>query len=114
MAPRFLSQEWLYKPGKRQRTGRDVAIANGLHVVQRVHKATGGLLRATMEVGQDRLHNVSLSGDFFCYPGDGVTQLETVLEGISLSQVPEVLRGFYTGYEIPGVTADDWLKALVG
>jgi hypothetical protein len=67
-----------------------------------------------MKVGQERLHNVSLSGDFFCYPADGVEQLESILEGVPVSEVRDVLVGFCARYETPGVTVEDWLEVLVG
>ena len=114
LAPQFLRQEWLFKQGKSQRIRRDVKITADVRVVQRVHKAPGGLVRATMKVGQERLHNVSLSGDFFCYPADGVEQLESILEGVPVSEVRDVLVGFCARYETPGVTVEDWLEVLVG
>lgn len=109
----FLSDHWLLKKG-RETPGRDVKIAEGLKVVQRVYKAPGGLLRATLELRGDQLANVSLSGDFFCYPESAVARLEGALEGAALPQVRHVLDDFYadTGAETPGVTVDDWLKVL--
>jgi len=111
----FLSEDWLYKKGKRQ-PGRKVRIAASVDVVQRIHKAAGGLLRATLELKDNRLASVSLSGDFFCYPEGAIAQLESALEGISLEQVGTTLSWFYADHEIesPGVTTDDWMKVLVG
>jgi lipoate-protein ligase A len=111
---KFLSDEWLYKKGQR-RPGRDVKIARGVNVVQRVHKAPGGLLPATLEVKGDRLVSVSLSGDFFCYPEDGVSDLESALEGTSVDQVGDAVAAFYASGEVetPGVTPADWLKVLL-
>ncbi len=111
----FLGQEWLYKKGKRG-PGRDVKIAAGVNVVQRVHKAPGGLLRATVEVKGDRLTTVSLSGDFFCYPQDAISGLENALSGASLDRVQGIVTRFYGSgsVETPGVTIEDWLKVLVG
>ncbi|MBM4430435.1 MAG: lipoate--protein ligase family protein [Chloroflexi bacterium] len=115
LKPQFLSEEWLYKKG-RQRPGREVKIASGVNVVQRLHKAPGGLLRATMETDENRLHSVSLSGDFFCYPEDAISQLEAALEGATLEQVQGIVADFYArgGVETPGVTAEDWLRVLLG
>ena len=109
----FLGEEWLNRKGLR-RAGRDVKIASGVNVVQRVHKARGGLIRATVEVRGDRIDNVSLSGDFFCYPQDAVPKLESALEGRAVEEVLQVLARFYAGegFECPGVGVDDWLKVL--
>lgn len=113
LAPQFLSQEWLMGQTRR-RSGRDVRIASGVNVVQRVHKAPGGLLRATLEMHGEDLTYVSLSGDFFCYPADAVLSLESALQGVRKSQVSSVLDRFYASqaFEMPGVSANDWLQVL--
>jgi hypothetical protein len=79
-----------------------------------MHKAAGGLIRATIEVKDDWLAYVSLSGDFFCYPHDAIGELEAVLEGTPLDRVGDVLDGFYAQRDIetPGVVIDDWIKVL--
>jgi lipoate-protein ligase A len=113
LKPTFLSEEWLYKK-RRQMSGRDVKIASGVNVVQRMHKAPGGLIRATLEIRDGHLTDVSLSGDFFCYPQGAIGELEATLEGASLENVEGVLNVFYArdDVETPGVTAADWLKAI--
>lgn len=119
LQPTFLSEEWLYKK-RPQAAGRDVKIATGVNVLQRVHKAPGGLIRATLEVTEGRLTFVSLSGDFFCYPQDAIGDLEATLEGVSLERAESVLDEFYARgrgdgqgtVETPGVTVADWMKVL--
>lgn len=113
LKPRYLSEAWLYRKGRRQ-MGRDVKIAAGVNVIQRIHKAPGGLIRATVEVREGKMTYASLSGDFFCYPMDAVGELEAALVGVSLEQVGDVLADFYARHEIetPGVAVDDWLKVL--
>ena len=109
----FLSEEWLYKRGRRA-DGRNVKIASGVNVIQRMHKAPGGLLRATLEVTDARLSYLSLSGDFFCYPPQALQELETSLLGTTAEERRGVLNGRYAqpGFEMPGVSVDDWLKVL--
>lgn len=113
LKPTFLSGEWLYKKS-RERPGRAVKIATGVDVLHRLHKAPGGLIRATLEIRKDRLVDVSLSGDFFCYPQDTIEQLEAALQGTLLKDVEAVLTTFYAQHEAetPGVTVTDWMKAL--
>ena len=115
LKPQFLSAEWLYKRGK-SRAGREVKIASDVHVVQRVHKAPGGLLRATMELKGERLASVSLSGDFFCYPPNAVSELEAALEGVPLGEVADVVARFYATHKVetPGVSPQDWRRVLLG
>ena len=109
----FQSTEWLRKKGRRA-VGRNVKIATGVNVIQHVHKAPGGLIRATVEVGAGRWRCVSLSGDFFCHPRDAIGDLESALEGTLYTQARDVLARFYATHDIetPGVSVDDWVKAL--
>ena len=119
LKPTFLSEAWLYRK-RRQTAGRDVKIASGVNVVQRIHKAPGGLIRATWEVSDGRLAGVSLSGDFFCYPQEAIGELEAALERTSLQDVEGVLNGFYaragtdgqSAIETPGVTVANWVQVL--
>ena len=113
LEPHFRSAEWLHRKGRRA-AGRNVKIATGVNVVQHVHKAPGGLIRATVEVGAGRWRYVSLSGDFFCYPRDAIGDLEFALEGTLCTQARDVLARFYATHDIetPGVSVDDWVKAL--
>jgi lipoate---protein ligase len=112
LSSRFLGEEWLFNRRKRNFSERDVKIAGGVNVLQRVHKAPGGLLRALAELKDGRLHGVSLSGDFFCYPSDAISTLESMLEGTALSEVKGILKGFCERADTPGVTISDWLTVL--
>jgi len=85
-----------------------------VNVIQRAHKAPGGLIRATVEVEDGKWRCVSLSGDFFCYPRDAIAGLEGALAGTLCSQVRDVAARFYATHaiETPGVSVDDWVTAL--
>ena len=118
LARTHTEDEWLLKPGKRLREGsgtdRKVKIAEGVEVMQRVHKAPGGLMRATVEVHQGQIEAVSLSGDFFFYPADRLAELEQVLLGASLNEVHGIVEEFYRVHtvESPGVSPGDWSAVL--
>jgi lipoate-protein ligase A len=113
LKPTFMSDDWLYKKS-RARPGRAVKIATGVNVLQRLHKAPGGLIRATIEVQEDRLVDVALSGDFFCYPQEAIEQLEVALRGSRVKDAETTLTAFYDQrpIETPGVTVADWLQVL--
>jgi lipoate-protein ligase A len=113
LMPIFTSDEWLHKRGKRT-PGRDVKIATGINVLQRLHKAPGGLIRATFETKDDRLAWVSFSGDFFFYPAEKLESLESALVGASLKDVEQTITDFYAAERIesPGMTPSDLTKAL--
>ena len=107
------SDEWLHKRGKRV-PGRDVKIATGVNVLHRLHKAPGGLIRATFEVKNGQLAWISLSGDFFFYPAEKLEVLEAAMAGVSLKEVEQTIAAFYMveGIESPGVTPADLAHVL--
>jgi len=108
------TEDWLLRPGKRFREGRQVKIATGVHVAQRAYKAPGGLIRATVETQQDQIVAVGLSGDFFFYPAEKLADLERHLVGASLAEVQTAIEEFYqaNGISSPGVTPADVATAM--
>ena len=104
---------WLYRKGK-PAAMRSVKIRSGVEVAHRMHKAPGGLIRADFEVRDGQLSGVSISGDFFCYPKDAITRLESMLEGAPTVETQKVLEKFCSqqDIEIPGVDLQDWIKVL--
>jgi lipoate-protein ligase A len=115
LRPLMLSEAWLI-----QRRGRGaertIKIRAGVHVIQKVHKSRGGLIRADFEVYEGRLTGVSISGDFFCYPPGGIQRLEAELEGRMIPGIREVIEALYSRnvLDIPGVEVEDWLSVFSG
>lgn len=109
----FATDEWLYKRGKRREEWQ-TKIATGVEVAQRMYKAPGGLIRATVETRWERIAEVSLSGDFFFYPADKLEALEAALAGVEPGAVELTIAEFYRREEIesPGVTPSDFARAL--
>lgn len=112
---RMLTEEWLYQKGKRV-SGRDLKIMAGMQVVHKMHKAVGGLLRADFELVEGRFRGVCLSGDFFCFPEEAISRLESMLNGRPIDETAKLLELFYSSGDIqtPGIEVDDWLKVLEG
>ena len=111
----FLSDEWLYEIGRRTE-GRTVKIAAGVDVRHLVHKAPGGLIRGDVEITDGVITSLSLSGDFFFYPADKVTELSEALIGKKGAEVEETIIQFYEehGIESPGVEPADFARVVVG
>lgn len=109
----LLADEWLYRKGKRV-SGRDVKIRSGLNLRQKAYKASGGLIRSDFEIADGRFLEVSLSGDFFCFPQEAVRRLEKALEGERVGDAEEILGSFYSGQhvETPGIRVEDWMEVL--
>jgi len=113
LADQFIDDDWLRR-GRPPASERSLTIRAGLQVRQKVHKAPGGLIRATSEVEDGRLAAVSLSGDFFFYPQGKLVLLEESLAGVGLEDVEAAIGRFYgeQGVESPGVTPADFVQVL--
>jgi lipoate-protein ligase A len=109
----MISDAWLFQKGKRVEA-RVVKVRSGLNVVQRMHKANGGLIRAEFTIEDGKYIGVIISGDFFCFPRDAVDRLAAMLEDCSTDKLSKVVSDFYQTkeFDIPGVTVNDWLQAL--
>ncbi len=106
----MMGDDWLYRRGKHV-DGRVVKVRSGLEVVQRMHKAAGGLIRAEFFFEEGRFKQVAISGDFFCFPKDTVSRLEAAVEGSPIKEIAEVVTDFYQKghFELPGIAIDDWM-----
>lgn len=112
---RFASEDWLREAGGLRRAG--VRIHEDVRVGEGAHKAAGGLIRCVARVRGDRLDDIGFSGDFTARPATMPDDLEKRLRGrpVSASAVLEAVDGYYTDVrpEIPGVTPQDWLAAVM-
>jgi lipoate-protein ligase A len=108
---KMMGGDWLYRRG-RQVEGRIVKVRSGLEVVQRMHKATGGLVRAEFIVEDGRFKEVAISGDYFCFPKNTVSRLEAAIEGSLVKEIAKVVTDFYQTeyFEFPGVEINDWMQ----
>ena len=72
------------------------------------------LIRADFELREGRFSNVSLSGDFFCFPEEAIRLLEARLEGQPIQEAHTLLKSFYSkeAIETPGIGIDDWMRVL--
>ncbi len=109
----MMHEDWLYRRGKRS-DWRIVKIKSGLEVVQKMYKATGGLLRAEFCIEEGHYETVSISGDYFCFPQDTTRHLEAAIEGTSTHSLDKTLSKFYetNRFELPGIEMGDWIKLL--
>ena len=111
---RMLTDDWLFQKGRKRASGRDVKVRAGTKVLHRIHKATGGLIRADFEMTERRFGNVFLSGDFFCFPEEAISRLESKLKGSPVKETHALLTEFYSegNIETPGIEIEDWLRVL--
>ncbi|HEY72691.1 MAG TPA: lipoate--protein ligase family protein [Thermoflexia bacterium] len=113
MAARFLNDEWLLR-SRPQRPGHQVKIRDGVEIRHKMHKAPGGLIRATAQVKEGVITHVEFSGDFFFYPAEQLENLEAALAGVPVGKVEQTVARFYEEHNIesPGVTPADFVQVL--
>ncbi len=110
---KMMNDEWLSQKGHK-RIGRDIKIRAGVKLIHKLHKATGGLIRADFELSEGTFANLNISGDFFCFPGEAISRLESRIEGQPMADARQIIEAFYTqeSIETPGIEVDDWMQVL--
>jgi lipoate-protein ligase A len=112
------TSEWLFVNDRRNPDGKQVKIAEGVYVIQKMLKTPGGLIRVTAINRNGRLKDVHFSGDFFFYPSDRLIDLEEALQGASAdtNAIERIVKDFYMQQSIvsPGVSPTDFSQVLVG
>ena len=111
---RIASEDWLHLDGLTP-SGDRVKIAEGVNVVQGVHKAPGGLVRATLAVTDGVIEGIVLSGDFFVEPAEARQTLQDALVGVEHydDEVLAVVKLHISGVDAPGVDATDIVAAVM-
>jgi lipoate-protein ligase A len=114
MGQTLMSDEWFFRRGKKLGPGRAVKIKAGMDVVHKMYKAQGGLIRADITMNEGRMEQVTLTGDFYCFPEEAMDRLETTLEGQEIKDAETIIRRFYeeNDIETPGINLDDWMQVL--
>jgi len=116
---RYMSDEWLYMPELRRPgiAGRNLKIAEGVSIIENVHKAPGGLIRTTAKIQDERIADVLISGDFSLFPREKIGLLEQALVGCPLKKedVLSRIKSVYSDHslESPGIQPDDFASALL-
>lgn len=111
----FASPHWLHYKKGLHRSG--VKINAGVRVGESAYKAPGGLIRATVRVIDERIDELSISGDFTLFPSSCLAQLEQSLQGVP-TQVEhltnEISKQYIAlGVQSPGVYPKDFAKAIL-
>ncbi len=108
--------EWLLANDRRRPNPGEVKIAEGVYVIQKMLKTTGGLVRVTAVNRDGQLDDVHLSGDFFFFPMANLVDLEQALQGVPAENeaITQAVARFYQqhGVESPGVEPADFAHVL--
>ena len=109
--------DWLMANDRRNADSKQVKIAEGIYVIQKMLKAPGGLIRTTAVNNNGVLSDVHISGDFFFFPSDKLVNLEKSLDGIPADSltITKTIEEFYKVHQIesPGVVPEDYSKVLL-
>jgi len=80
-------------------------------------KAPKGLIKIELELADDAISQVSISGDFFMYPEDALERLEQALVGVKADResLLTAVQRFYgsTGVQTPMVEPEHWVEAIL-
>lgn len=80
-------------------------------------KAPKGVIKVELELANDAISQVSISGDFFMYPEDALERLEQTLVGIKADResLLAAVQRFYgsTGAQTPMVEPEHWVEAIL-
>jgi len=109
MNPEFLYKRTMRKPG-------EVTIRSGVEFIMGMHKAPGGLIRTASEVKENKIEDVTISGDFTLLPLEGLPKIEDGIRGADRTRgevgnrIERVVSD--EGLQLPGVSVEDMLLAL--
>jgi len=80
-------------------------------------KAPKGVIKVELELTNDAISQVSISGDFFMYPEDALERLEQTLVGVKADResLLAAVQRFYgsTGAQTPMVEPEHWVEAIL-
>jgi lipoate-protein ligase A len=109
--------EWLMANDRRRPESKQVKIAEGIYVIQKMLKTPGGLIRVTAVNQDGKLKDVHISGDFFFFPSTRLVDLENTLMDIpcTTDEITAVIDRFYKEFSVesPGVTSADFASVFV-
>lgn len=80
-------------------------------------KAPKGVIKVELELSDDVISSLALSGDFFLYPEEAIEQLEKTLRGVRAERASllAVVREFYSssGVRTPMLEPKHWVEAIL-
>jgi lipoate-protein ligase A len=110
------TSEWLLANDRRRPDAKQVKIAEGVYVIQKMLKTPGGLIRVTAVNQNGNLKDVHISGDFFFFPSANLVDLEQALDGLlaESNAITQAVSAFYQKHSIesPGVVPADFANVL--
>lgn len=80
-------------------------------------KAPKGVIKVSLDLEEDKISKIQISGDFFMYPEEAIEDLEQFLVGVKIDResLLNALREFYskTKVETPMVGPEHFVEAIM-
>ncbi|MEM1983209.1 MAG: lipoate protein ligase C-terminal domain-containing protein [Sulfolobales archaeon] len=78
-----------------------------------IKRLSGGkTVKVDLEVINDLIKNVIISGDFFLYPEDYIHFIESRLRNVRINDVSKIMYEFKDSVEIVGASIDEFLEVI--
>ena len=85
-------------------------------ILRSIHKEEGGLIRTAVKVDRKRrrVADILITGDFFIHPKRAIYDLEMLLKGRPIRDLPGVLESFFSErrVELFGLTPRDFIRSV--
>jgi len=109
------SDDFLHK--KTPKIPKGVKIREGVEIFYGLHKARGGLIRTAEEISENKIEDITISGDFSFTPKEQLGGVERALVGTPLDEgeIVEKVDAYYEkkGIESPGVESKDFAMTIL-
>jgi lipoate-protein ligase A len=109
------SDDFLHK--KTPKIPKGVKIREGVEIFYGLHKARGGLIRTAEEISENRIEDITISGDFSFIPKEQLGGVEKALVGTPLDEgeIVNKVDAYYEkkGIESPGVESKDFATTIL-
>lgn len=80
-------------------------------------KAPKGVIKVELELADDAISHISISGDFFMYPEDALERLEQAMVGVKANResLLATVQRFYSSADVqtPMVEPEHWVEAIL-
>ena len=115
----YKSEKWLNIPLHRRSElmdKRKVKISSTTQIYQAVYKASGGLIRLFLEIENEKIKDIIISGDFSANPMNAPEIIENALIGqpMKMDSLLEKLNIIFKEeqLDLPGVLPEDIMKTI--
>lgn len=116
----YKSPDWLnlHTPkASRVQDARKVKISARTRIANAAFKAPGGLIRVLVDITDDAIGDMFISGDYFITPLDGFDKLGTYMAGtpVNEDEITKSVRAFFESGQVDaaGISPEDIAKAIM-